>query len=120
MNMVTYEKPRMTFVSLRNEEKVANTCWGFAGKDNRLFCNIEGEGYLSFQIAAGSCDLNVINVVYHYFDEENDNAELTATPTAAQLAELDTILRNSGGAAGNPYAGEGTTVVPDGPKPTWS
>ena len=46
----TYEKPKMKFVSLRNEEAVANTCWGYHGTDTKLYCDVSGEGYFSFRL----------------------------------------------------------------------
>ena len=34
--MTKYEKPALKFVELRNEEAVANTCWGYHGTDTKL------------------------------------------------------------------------------------
>ena len=107
--MTKYEKPALKFVELRNEEAVANTCWGYHGTDTKLYCDIPGEGYVSFQIAAGPCTLNLINVTYY---DSNGNA---AAATKAQIDALDAILRKSGGESGNPFAGEGSTVIPGTP-----
>lgn len=63
--MERYEKPELKFVALRNEENVANTCWGHHGSGTRLYCDLEGEGWASFQIGGKSCELNLINVLYH-------------------------------------------------------
>ena len=49
---VQYKKPEMNFVSLRNENKVAGTCWGYHGTPTQLFYDSEGQGFVSFQIAA--------------------------------------------------------------------
>lgn len=107
--MERYEKPAMKFVSLRSEEAVANTCWGYHGTGTLLYCDIPGEGYCSFQIGGGSCTLNLVNVIYY------DSEQKASPATSEQLAILDSILRNSGGESGNPYKGEGSTVIPDHP-----
>lgn len=104
-----YEKPAMKFVKLRNQEEVANTCWGYHGTDTLLYCDVSGEGYFSFQIAEGPCTLNVINIVY--YDGEGKESAYTET----QKNELMRILYESGGESGNPYKGEGTIVIPDHP-----
>lgn len=114
-----YEKPKMKFVALRNEETVANTCWGYHGTDTKLYWDIPGEGYLSFQIASGSCSIGehgegVINVQY-YTDEENYSGA-----SSEQISQLVAALMQSGGESGNPYKGEGTTVIPDHPGSSWS
>lgn len=105
----TYEKPKMKFVSLRNEEAVANTCWGYHGTDTVLYCDIPGEGYFSFQIAGGSCTLNAINLVYY------DGDGNVKPYNSEQKAALMKILQSAGGESGNPYKGEGTTIIPDHP-----
>lgn len=115
MRIEKYEKPRLKFVSLRNENVVAATCWGHAGKGTRLYCDISGEGYLSFQIGEGSCSLNLINVLYH--KDENDQG---TGASASQIATLESVLRASGGSSGNPYAGEGSVVLPGAPDISWS
>lgn len=108
-----YEKPAMKFVSLMNEEAVANTCWGYHGTDTLLYCDIPGEGYFSFQIAGGSCALNAINIVYY-------DGEGNVSPyTDEQYNQLMSILTSAGGQSGNPYKGEGTTIIPDHPG-NWS
>lgn len=110
---MTYEKPTMTFVSLRSEDAVANTCWGYHGTNTVLYCDIPGEGYMSFQIGGAECSLDLINVRYHDGDGNSFDA------TGDQTAILDGILRASGGASGNPYKGEGSIVIPDNPG-SWS
>ena len=32
-----YEKPKMEFVNVQNENKIANTCWGYHGTDTLLY-----------------------------------------------------------------------------------
>lgn len=111
MTMEKYERPALKFVALRNEETVANTCWGVHGTEQVLYCDIPGEGYFSFQIAGGSCALNVINVVYY------DGNGVPGTYTDAQYNELEAILRAAGGSQGNPYKG---TEIVDSPSESWS
>lgn len=124
MNTQRYEKPELKFVSLRNEESVAETCWGFHGTNTKLYCDISGKGFVSFQIKAGSCDLNLVNVQYYGEDTNNDGMiskdDHSVPATEEQFNELYSILVESGGNAGNPYKGEGTIVIPDNPDPSWS
>lgn len=113
MTMEKYEKPEMKFVALRNEEAVAAPCWAIHGKPTKYYCDIPGEGYVSFQIGAGSCSLNLVNVIY--YDDKGNSSEASE----AQKDTLFKILEGSGGSDGNPYSGIGTTVLPD-PSPEWS
>ena len=78
-----YEKPKMEFVNVQNENKIANTCWGYS--------------------------LDLINVMYY------DNEGNSSLATADQIATLTEILISSGGESGNPYKGEGSTVIPGEP-----
>lgn len=107
--MKEYEKPALKFVSVRNEEAVANTCWGYGGTDTKLYCDIPGEGYVSFQIGNKKCSLDIINVTYY------DGNGIGTPASSEQIAALDKILRQSGGESGNPYSGEGSTVIPGTP-----
>ena len=124
MNTQNYEKPELKFVSLRNEDAVANTCWGYHGTTTKLFCDISDKGFVSFQIAAGSCTLNLINVMYYGTDTNGDGSitkeDTPIEATESQIQELDNILRNSGGESGNPFKGEGDIVIPVTPDPSWS
>lgn len=119
-----YEKPQLKFVSLQNEKAVANTCWGGHNKETTFYCDIEGKGFVSFQIAQGSCTLNLINVKY-YGEDTNGDGKITVKDTSVDATEeqrkiLNDILVNSGGSTGNNYNGEGTIVFPDRPDPSWS
>lgn len=121
MNAKNYEKPELKFVSLRNEETVAATCWGHHGSDTVLYCDIPGEGYCSFQIGGGSCTLNLINV--WYYSDQNGDGEITSDEHELanddQVAALEAVLKAAGGESGNPFKGEGSTVV-EKPDPSWS
>ena len=114
--MKHYERPALKFVSLRNENTVANTCWGHAGTSQVLYCDIPGQGYCSFQISSANCSLDILTNVMYY---EYNGAE-AAGATAAQQSALKTVLIESGGSQGNPFRGEGTVVIvppPDDPTP---
>ena len=117
--MKHYEKPAMNFVSLRNENTVADKCWGHANKGAVMYCDIEGEGYCSFQIGGTSCTLgtdNLIYVNYHEGQEDKDGTPIYAGDP--RYTELESILVKAGGSTGNPY--KGTDIVFDNPDPEWS
>ena len=139
MKTQNYEKPKIKVVSLQNENAVANTCWGYHGTNTRLYCDLEGEGYASFQIGSGSCTLNLVNVRYYcskypYDENADSNGNHGGIPmldyddsnTAnvhegkVLLNKLNQKLLESGGSTGNPYKGEGQTVIPDNPSSSWS
>lgn len=105
-----YEKPKMEFVNVQNENKIANTCWGHHNKGTTLYCDLPGEGWCSFQIAQGNCSLNLINI--QYYQSENTPG---IPANEDQISSLTSILVNSGGTDGNPYAGEGSTIIEDHP-----
>lgn len=111
-----YEKPRLTFVSLRDEKSVANTCWG--GHGNRLtwYYDTKGKGYVSFQIGGGECTLNLSNVIYY---EEKDGNGVPLNKNDTKYQELWAALKASKGESGNPFKGEGVDF-PNTPDPKWS
>lgn len=111
----TYQKPALKFVSLRNEEAVANTCWGGAGTTMTWYYNTSGTGYVSFQIASGSCTLSLINVTY--YDGQGNQSTLSSSD--ALYDELYKALMSSGGESGNPFKGEGVNF-PTTPDTSWS
>lgn len=113
MTRERYEKPAVKFVSLRNEEAVANTCWGYHGTETNLYCDIPGEGYCSFQISAGSCALNLTEV--YYYKNSDDSAGTPIFDGDPRYDALKAILDASGGSNGNPYKGENITVIPGKP-----
>ena len=113
MTRERYEKPALKFVSLRNEEEVAKTCWGYLGKNTTLYCDIPGEGYCSFQIGEGDCSLNLIEV--RYYQNENDDTGTYIFDGDSRFEALEQVLSASGGSDGNPYSGMGSVVIPDHP-----
>lgn len=116
MNTMRYEKPALEFVSLRNDNEVAATCWGNHGKDVYMYCDIPGVGYMSFQIGGGSCALNLINVRYH--ETKGSEGEFVYDGDAPYEA-LELLLKDAGGSNGNPYK-DSNVVIVEKPDPTWS
>ena len=114
--MKNYKSPEIQFQDLEVREEVANTCWGYHGTDTKLYCDIPGEGYTSFQIDTGSCALNLIEV--KYYDGKGTVTNLNVGDE--KYNQLYSILVKSGGNQGNPFSGEGTVVIPDNPNPSWS
>lgn len=117
MKMNEYRKPEMKFVEIRNENSVANTCWGGHGSNMSWYYDTQGEGYVSFQIAGGSCALNLTNVLY--YDKQNDDTPEKIDGNDPKYKELYNALIVSGGESGNPFKGEGVDF-PINPDPEWS
>lgn len=114
MTMEKYEKPAMKFISLRNEEAVAATCWGNHGTDYTYYCDIQGAGYVSFQIGQGNCSMNLVNVTYY------DNEGNSSAASEAQIEALkQTLIENSNNGKGTNHSAMGSIVLPD-PSPAWS
>lgn len=113
----TYESPRMSFEEVKVDEAVANTCWGHHSSGKTLFADYNGSGggYTSFQIANGSCELNLTNVMY--YDAEHPNGRVASS---TEFDDLHEYLEKAGGRNGNPFAGEGTKVTIDEPGPGMS
>lgn len=110
----TYKKPNLKFVSMRNEETVANTCWGGHGNSMTWYYDTKGDGYVSFQIGGGKCTLDLSNITYY-----NGKGEVI-TNDGSRDAELEAALKKSGGESGNPFKGEGVDFLPNNPDPSWS
>lgn len=113
MKIQNYEKPAMKFVSLRNESKVANTCWGGHGESMSWYYDTKGPGYVSFQIGGSSCNLNLINVTY--YDSQGNKSDADDS----KIQELNTALENAGGNKGTSFKGE-DSIFPTKPDTKWS
>lgn len=113
-----YEKPRLTFVSLRDEKSVAAICWGgnMGSQNLTWYYDTKGKGYVSFKIGGGKCNLNLANVTY-YKEKGGNGTPLNKGDDKYQ--ELWLALKSSGGAEGNPFKGEGVDF-PNEPNPKWS
>lgn len=107
-----YEKPSMKMVSLRSNEKVANTCWGNHGPETQRYWDTAGKGYVSFYCGDKSCGLTETSLVVWFYDKKEDDTPQLLDPTNGTDWEKDlynqvyTKLKNSGGESGNPFFGE--------------
>ena len=113
--MKNYESPKIDFQELQLREEISATCWGNHGKDVTYNYDTEGLGYVSFQIAAGDCALNLTNV--YYYEEIGGKAQ-PLNSNDAKYQELYNALVNSGGAEWNPF--KGIKYFPEQPDPSWS
>ena len=112
-----YEKPAMRFVSLRSEETIADTCWGYHGTGTDLYFDTDGTGYCSFQIAEGPCALNLINV--YYYDKYGDDSPEALSPGDARYEALNQALINAGGNGGTSFKGQ-KDIIFENPSENWS
>ena len=125
MDRMVYEKPEMKMVGLENESKVADKCWGHAGKKQTLYTDLAGEGWASFQIAAGNCAVNLTNVMYHTDSNDNGIADIedqgrVLLETDDKYKELKTKLQNAGGSDGQNFPDSEGIVIPNKPEGGWS
>lgn len=114
-----YEKPRLTFVSLRDEKNVAETCWGgnMGAQNLTWYYDTEGKGYVSFKISAGACALNLANVTY--YEEKGGNNGVPLPQGDSKYQELEAALAKSGGNEGTNFKGIKSSF-PENPDPKWS
>lgn len=110
MNKV-YEKPKMKIVSLQNNEKIADTCWGNHSEDTQRYFDTVGTGYVGFYIAGGNCNLwdeqnNVYYLVVNYYDHKGDTtAEKLPTDDPRYQLMFERLMKE-GGNHGQPFHGE--------------
>lgn len=116
MKMNEYEKTELKFVAIRSEKNVANVCWGGHSNSETWYYDISGEGYVSFQIGAGSCTLSLSNVQYY---KDEDVSGVLIDSMDPKYAELHEALIQSGGNKGTPFKGE-QVDFPLNPDPSWS
>lgn len=105
MNNV-YEKPKMHFVPLRNDEKIANKCWGNHGTGYEYY-DTHGSGFVGFTIANGSCTTeDQLQVVF--YKDKNDKTGTPVYPGNPQYDEFYQALLDAseGGSYGQPFKGE--------------
>ncbi len=117
-----YEKPAMKFVELRNEQAVANTCWGGTIEKQNLtwYYDTEGVGFISFQMKGKSCEgAQPINV-YYYGEDTDGDGKITKNDNCinASEAQKGELLEKLGGKANN-WDGE-SSLTPTEPHPSWS
>ncbi len=113
----TYVSPKMDFEEVMVDNAVANICWGHHASGSTLYADYNGKGggYASFRIENGSCDLNLIDVMYYTAEEPNGR-----DATSDEKASLYDYLVKKGGNKGQSFAGEGSSVTIDTPGPGMS
>ncbi len=114
----TYEKPNLKFVNIRNEQAVANTCWGGstgASGGGVWYYDVTGNGYVKFEMTGGACrGSQAYNIVYY------DHNGQQGTVTSEMITELNNTLAAAAGNAGTPWKGERDGRTPLNPDPAWS
>lgn len=118
--MKNYEKPSLKFASLRNQEAVADVCWGEHGNTTKFdyYMDKAGAGFYRFSVnTAGNCSLITTDVVY--LDGKNDQTPTPILPgTDEYNAFLAKLKKEAGGNDGNPFDKKGG--VSENPGEGWS
>lgn len=110
---IQYEKPKMTFVSLRSRENIADTCWGNHGTGYKYY-DTAGAGYVAFTIAAGSCTAEGGALQMIYYSSKNDTVGTAISAGHPQYDETyRKVMDASGGSYGQPF--KGSNGFPDSP-----
>lgn len=119
MKNQSYEKPQLKFVSLRNQESVAEKCWGNHGTGYEYYDTM-GKGYVGFTIAPGSCTTEGGQLQVYYYPEKDTPKEegiliyKDHPQYGKQYTEFyNELQRVSGGSYGQPFKGE--AQFPDDP-----
>lgn len=100
-----YEKPKMTFVSLHNQDNVAEKCWGNHGTGFKYYDTV-GAGYVAFTIAAGSCTADDGALLMYYYEYNGDpQGEQIFTGDPRYDETYSKIMAESGGSYGQPFKG---------------
>lgn len=106
MKTKTYEKPKMTFVSLQNQKAVADKCWGNHGTGYKYY-DTAGPGYVAFTIEAGSCTAESGALQMLYYDSKEDTSpEWISSGNTYYDEAYEKLLSVSGGSFGQPFKGE--------------
>lgn len=122
MEMLSYEKPQLKFVSLYNREVIADKCWGLHGDTGKFewYMDKEGLGFYRFSVAtADSCALISTDVVY--MEGKNDPDPTPILPNTPEYEKFLAGLKEAaGGNTGNPFNGNGGISDGDHIPPSWS
>lgn len=104
MMKVEYEKPKMTFVSLQNQDNVAETCWGNHSGAYKYY-DTAGSGYVAFTLENNSCSAEDKLVMFFYSDKNDQTPEqiYAGDPRYEEIFEKVTA---GGGNYGSPFKGE--------------
>lgn len=117
--MRKYEKPKVTFKSLRASEAVAETCWGLTERHNKQvprYYDVKGPGYLKFNVRGfeGSCSTPDAYSIKYYKYEGADPQDGIGYEKV-----LEEALKLRGGNDGEPYKNL-EFDFPQKPDPKWS
>ena len=106
-----YAKPSLKFVSLRNDEAVADNCWHASanGTTGWWFYDSEGPGYVTFRME-GNCSGRYDSFSFIPGDDGSYENEASA------IANLKTMLDRDG----KQLFTDGGTFSPDKPGEEWS
>lgn len=115
MKTKTYEKPKMTFVSLQNQKAVADKCWGHHGTGYKYY-DTAGSGFVSFTIAGGSCTTADGALQMNYYDSKEDTSPESISSGNQYYDEVfEKLMSVSGGSYAQPFKGEDSFPdTPDG------
>lgn len=109
----TYEKPKMVFVTLQNQDNIAEKCWGNHGTGFKYYDTV-GQGYVAFTIADGSCTADGGALQMYYYEYKGDTSgEPIAAGDPRYNEVYNKIMAESGGSYGQPFKGEAS--FPDDP-----
>ncbi len=111
MEKQTYEKPEMKFVALRNQDAVANKCWGIHDTNEHYSYDYSGQGYITFTIIGNSCSAEYSTICPTYINVPEEEK-------AAALQELLNVISQQDGSSAQPW--KGSLVIPGDPDPSWS
>ena len=107
---MSYEKPKMKFVSTQAEDAVADICWAYATGHlgQSMYYDVSGAGYAEIAIyeTTGGCTGAIVTIVAYH-----DGA------TSASEQEVREAIAKGGGSKAQPFKGSPFESSPD---PSWS
>ncbi|MCI5648537.1 MAG: hypothetical protein MR332_03750 [Fusicatenibacter sp.] len=124
-NATTYEKPRMTFQTVRADSKIANECWKFAKapkdgqEEETLYYNTSGKGYVTFFVY-GADNCSGTGIKYEITGYGAREGEIMSEEDKLHASETFAKWWNDRGSnMGSNFNGDSnySEVKPD---PTWS
>ncbi len=105
-----YEKPKMTFVSLHNQDNVAEKCWGNHGTGYKYY-DTAGSGYVAFTLENNSCSAES-GLIMFFYEGQNDTEPEQIYSGDPRYDEIFAKV-TAGGNYGSPFKGE--DQFPDSP-----
>lgn len=112
-----YTSPAVRFETLRLQESIADTCWGWANRNgvDNMYYDTEGKGYVHFSVSGGNCSKGSgLDVTINEYVGISDQ-----TAQADAKKEFDAWWNSPEVQAGSSsYKGDGYSETP--PSPDWS